>query len=267
MDEVSRRPANTRRFLRSYLGWIVLTLMLIAVIQSYILWAFVSSFQDERRIAAKIESLGGRVEFRFTGPMWVPKSIRSHGGVTSISLTTTDRPLPAELLSEIGTLKELKTLWLLGPQVTDVAVEKLVGMKNLTGLYLGYSQLSDRGIEHLKGLSGLEWIFLIQTQVGDKTCDILQGLPNLKSIALNDTNVTDAGVKKLKALGDLQYLGLAGTDVSDDGLKYLIEMKALKRLDIGNTLISDEGQAAIRKGMTSCTIDAGSVSKRKSAGQ
>ena len=79
MDSTPRKPSATRRFLRSYLGRIVIALVLIAIVQLTFVWlTVVLPYQQEQRIARKIEALGGFINSVYVGSNSTPQSVQDN---------------------------------------------------------------------------------------------------------------------------------------------------------------------------------------------
>lgn len=258
LDETPCKLAKKRRFLQSYRGRIAMALLLIAVVLAVQVALIAIPYQLEQRIAEKIKSIRGQVQYKFNRPNWIPQFVQDNfpvcGSISTVILNQTDQALPPELLAEIGSLRGLESLWLLGSQITDDDLEKLKPMTHLTGLYIGYCPVTDKGVEHLNGLTNLKWLFLSKTQVGDEGLKTVSRLTKLKSVSLMDTDFSDAGMENLKGLAGLEILNVEGTDVSDDGLKHFMGMTSLKRLDLGKTLVTPEGKAMIQNALPSCSV-------------
>ena len=81
----------------------------------------------------------------------------------------------------VGRNKEVVEVSLLGPKVTDAALEYVKGMKSLRAMDLTKTKITDAGLEHLKGLSKLKVLVLRDTEVTDKAVNKLRrALPKCK---------------------------------------------------------------------------------------
>ena len=70
MNETASQFAKARRFFRSYLGWALMGLMLIGLIQLVILLILYVPNSREQQAAKAIRKLGGVVEF-YDPPPWL----------------------------------------------------------------------------------------------------------------------------------------------------------------------------------------------------
>jgi hypothetical protein len=103
-------------------------------------------------------------------------------------------------LAHIRTLKELHTLWLWNPDITDSGLALCEGWNSLRELALGYAQITDAGIAHLKKAPNLDTLFLHCCPITDTGLLALQAMPRLRTLRLEhwDWKVTAAGVRKLQ---------------------------------------------------------------------
>jgi len=282
MDE-KRKPSTLRRFFRSYFGRIVLALILIAVIQLYGIWAtIVFPHLREKRIAQRIESLGGTVEWEDRGPVWIPEPIcdriRVFWTITKIEIN--DLTTPPELFSEFGALHSLRHLQLLrGQQITDTELKHLKRLTNLQSLILDETRITDAGLVHLNGLTKLEFLSLDDTRITDAGLMHLRGLTKLQFLSLWNAQITDTGLAHLNGMNNLEILVLKGarvsgnglehlkalvnlrdldlrcTHVTDAGLEHLTSLTNLKTLDLNHTETTPEGRAILRKALPDCRIE------------
>ena len=266
MDSAPRKPSKARRFFRSYLGRAVIGLALIGVIQFIVILIIVLPYRREQRIAAKIEALGGRVKWIYSGPDWVPLSFRGtlrvFDRISGVNLEIEGGEL-ANLVLEIKSLTRLGGLGLQIFHVTDAELEDLKGLKHLVRLTLVGSQVSDFGLEHLKGLTGLGWLDLGGTIITDRGLGHLTELKSLGYLFLTKTNISDTGLEHLRHLTNLTEIDLSGTHVTDIGLQQLIERETIN-LDVGVTLLNslnlnttqttERGRAMLRKSLPNCDI-------------
>lgn len=79
-----------------------------------------------------------------------------------------------DLMGHLGRLTSLRSLYLVGAEVTDARLAHLAGLKELESAELSFNPITDAGLIPLKKL------------------------PKLKSVSLVETNVTSAGVAELQ---------------------------------------------------------------------
>lgn len=83
-------------------------------------------------------------------------------------------------LEVIGTWRELESLDLRGPGVTDAGLIHLKGLPNLSTLKLSGADIGDAGLEHLKALPSLSQLKLRATKVTEQGVnDLADALPLL----------------------------------------------------------------------------------------
>jgi hypothetical protein len=152
MNEPLAERRMTWRFIRGNAVQIVIGAVLVAAVSiAVFVWM---PYQKELRIARAIDASGGRVEWKFCGPDWIPSFIQN--GVPFLSRIdeftgTSDSDL---LRFDVGGLARLTAVGLEGTDVTDVGVERVLGLRWLTGLSFRRSKVTDAGLVHLKGLGG-----------------------------------------------------------------------------------------------------------------
>ena len=196
MDETPREPAMAWRFIRAYAVRIVIGTVLL--VELYVVTRLYATYRREQRIARKIESVGGRASFLYSGPNWIPQSIRNRqplfDRIQDVDLE--ERPLPSDLLEELGWLLNLVIINFNGTQITDSGLEHLKGLTSIEELSLGRTRVTDAGFEHLKQLTRLKQLNVTDTQVTDAGLEQLKGLTNLNLLCLSNTKITDAGLEQ-----------------------------------------------------------------------
>ena len=127
MNEPFHESLTVWRFIRRHFVRIVIGAVLaVAVYGMLAIWM---PYQRERRIAQKIEALGGYVVFKFAGPYWIPQSMWDRA-------TLFNRVLGLDLYDD---------------RITDAGMEHVKGLTNLIIVDLRSTQVTDSGLEHLKG--------------------------------------------------------------------------------------------------------------------
>jgi Leucine-rich repeat (LRR) protein len=152
-------------------------------------------------------------------PEWLVKliGIDYFGHVVAVGLY--DRASDAELV-QVGKLRRLSQLNLLGSHVTDAGLEHLQGITGLKALYLSKTAVGDAGLRHLR-LTHVRWLSLQESAVSDAGLAQLEGLTTLEWLSLLGTRISDAGLAHLRGLTSLNELILDGTSVTDAGVKEL----------------------------------------------
>jgi hypothetical protein len=131
----------------------------------------------------EIQRLGGVVQFRARGPIWLRERIPARfnelfGEVDFVSLSETSAT--DATLAHLQGLDGLKQIWLTATSVTDSGMPHLKGLTNLQILFLDRTRVTDAGLAHLKGLTRLRILALLQTPVSDAgVAELKRELPNL----------------------------------------------------------------------------------------
>lgn len=110
------------QFLRLHFVRIVIGAVLVAA--AYSVMSVHATYQREKRIARKIDSLGGKVHFEFRGPIWIPQSVGEElpflHRIIGVELDAADEVARFQLNSENVSLYWLAILCLNGAQINDV---------------------------------------------------------------------------------------------------------------------------------------------------
>ncbi|MDB5346928.1 MAG: inlA 5 [Schlesneria sp.] len=239
-----------------------------------------ATFQQEQRIARKIESYEGYIEFDYFWPDWLPPSVASrlpwfdriskvrfHGDLVSENLLAELRSLnkleslslqrTKDIDAKLKTLKrlpKLTSLNLRSSRVSGLGLERIEALTNLTYLNLGDTQVTDASLEHLKGLTSLTYLDLSHTQVSDAGLDHLKVLVNLRRLNLTRTQVYGPGLEHLKRLPKLEALILKDSQFTSAGFRHLQGPTSLTHLDLGILLVTDEARATLLKALPNCSI-------------
>ena len=147
----------------------------------------------------EIERLGGDIETRQGGPLW----LRNRVGDKRRRL-----------------FDEVTRVNLMGSDVTDSALASLKMLPHLEQLRLAGRHVTDRELAYLKGLHGLQALSLEWTLVTDAGLQHVRRLTALRDLALDGTPVTDHGLAQLRGLTGLQTLSLEFTLVTASGLAH-----------------------------------------------
>lgn len=167
--------------------------------------------EKEREAAAKIEKLGGKVEFN------------NDGEVVKVDLNNT--------------------------KITDADLAILEELPGLQWLDLRITPITDDGIAHLRTLRNLRTLNLFRTNLTDKGLENLRGMIDLETLLIGGTKITDAGLTNLERFAKLRKLSVFRTAVSDAGLSSLQKISSLEVLLIGESKITDDGAKSIQKAL------------------
>jgi len=182
----------------------------------------------------------------------------------------------------LGDLKDfplLKTVWLIGTQITDKGLSALCALPSLANLVLKSTNITDAGLDKIKdtklcsitlpthisdaGLSALSAIRslkrldLTATAVTNEGLSALVSLPELEELYLSDTAIGDAGVAHLVKIKSLRTLFLSGTKVSDAALALFESMTWLEHLELRDTGVTEIAIARLRSKLSKCSIFGG----------
>jgi hypothetical protein len=187
--------------------------------------------EAEKRAAAKIEALGGKItkddDGKVYGVLFFPSSDLSDEAVESI---------------DFATLSHLEYMCVAAPDITDRALVEFAKVPELKVFIIGRGQITDKGMgRFLKQQKLLRNICFISTPITDFAMPELGQLASLKAITLTNTKITDKGVKELAKLEQLVSLDLTDTDVSNAGLADIAKMTNLTHLYLNGTKITDAG--------------------------
>jgi penicillin V acylase-like amidase (Ntn superfamily) len=146
-----------------------------------------------------------------------------------------------------------------GTRITAVGLEKaptlanvlpLLGqLRDLETLSIGNPALTDADVRAIEGLPKLHSLGFMGAPIGDAALPVLKTLPALRVLNLSATKVTDDGLAQLKDFSALEYLGLKGTGLTDAGLVHLRGLTGLTTLNLADTKITDAGLVNL-SGMT-----------------
>src|SRR6185436_19155213 len=138
---------------------------------------------EERTAAAKVEKLGGKVEFN------------SEGEVVKIDLNNA--------------------------KITDADLAILDKFPGLQWLDLRITPITDEGVAHVRTLRKLKFLNLFRTSLSDKGMESLRGLIDLETLLIGGTKVTDAGLVNIERHPRLKKVSVFRTAVSDASIKSL----------------------------------------------
>jgi hypothetical protein len=185
-------------------------------------------------------------------------------------------------LVQLRGMRNLETLELCGPSITDAKLAILSEMKHLRVLELNDTSVTDAGLTHVAAqpalqslmirgregraarlagpsvarvtdaglvhLTGLHRLRLLEISTAPGITDLApldpsRNLPELRVLQLHDTGVTDAGLAPIAGNTALVSLNLRSARITDAGLAHLRGLTDLKNLLLDHTRISDAGLA------------------------
>jgi hypothetical protein len=240
MTDMARPPAAEHAIWVS-VTWrtLIAVVLLIVVYVVFLVWM---PYQREQRIVRVIEGLGGQVGYRYDGPAWVPKAVRTQVPAYNRVISVDLHYVPPRQFY-IG--REFRDAGLTAPSgahLSDKAIAQLEGLTHLQSLNLNRQFfVTDAGVESLRRLTALQDLQLAATQVGDKGTTHLRGLVNLTNLDLSGTLITDAGLQNLTDLVHLTSLDLNHTKVTGSGMQSLANLTELKSLNLTKTRVDDAG--------------------------
>jgi hypothetical protein len=174
-------------------------------------------------------------------------------------------------MAHLGRLKDLESLALGCPRVTDAGITHLRPLVALTTLDIGPCAMTSVGLTSLGGLTRLDHLRLRNTRVddlgpirglkslvelfvngslvGDEGLAPVADIATLKRLSVIDSPVGDPGLEHLQGLSKLTDLNLSRTRITDAGLRPLGGLQSLTRLTVTGTGVTDTGVAALKKAL------------------
>ena len=164
---------------------------------------------EEKRAAAEVQKLGGKVE------------LNANGEVVKVDLNNA--------------------------KITDADLKHLERFAELEWLDVRVTPIGDEGVSHIAGLRKLKFLNVFRTNMTDKGLATLRGLTELETLLMGGTKVTDNGLANLERFTKLRKLSLFRTSVTDAGIKSLEKLRALEVLLVGESKVTDDGMKAIQR--------------------
>ena len=162
----------------------------------------------------------------------------THGHVTELDLVALG--LNGRIPKELGSLANLRQLWLWGNQLTGEIPPELGGLSNLTGLWLWGNQLTGEIPPELGGLSNLTGLWLWGNQLTGEIPPELGSLSNLTELSLDGNQLTGEIPPELGSLANLTGLWLHGNQLTGEIPTELGNLSNLQRLSLwGNQLTGE----------------------------
>jgi len=210
-------------------------------------------YRAERRAAAAMTGLGGRVLLVDEAPAW----LRRYVGIDLLDLRVA-------AMIDLG-----------HSRIADADLAHLRSFRRFGQLNLADTEIGDDGLEHLRAVVAGRYFDLSRTRVtnaarlfGNRSIDHPLGLKlagnrlargpilfiapqwcPLQDLDLSDTDADDQTLASLPdGLINLHDLNLRGTVVGDDGLESLFRMDGLRKLDLRATRVTGRGVARLKSG-------------------
>ena len=147
--------------------------------------------------------------------------------LTSLTIVGRATDEGARSLNQFPALLEL---CLVGPEITDLALDSIGRQNQLTTLEIG-AAISDAGLGRLKNLT------------------------TLSTLRFAGAKITDAGVRIIaEQWPHLDNLDLAGCPITDAALEHLAAMKQLVSLSLKDCRTTSAGRRALRAKLPECTV-------------
>ncbi|MCA9102978.1 MAG: hypothetical protein KDA63_17590 [Planctomycetales bacterium] len=251
-----------------------LCVRLICVLPAVLVLSFVVSLQfthwRQARLIADIERFGGSVRvgrshrplgklFNLTRSAEIfgaQVGTSAHGRMAAFvsELSTSpssiaDRPPNATsdyvdgIIRRLGRSKELDTLMIADPEVTDSAFSTFTGMDALDQVRICCPLVTDRGLTFLAKCPRLRELDLTGTPVTGQLFAQSGAVAPLQTLNVSGTQFTDQATSQLPQFGSLYELNLSGTPITDAAVPNLAKCLGLRFLDLSDTDVTDAGLA------------------------
>lgn len=149
-------------------------------------------------------------------------------------------PIADDALAAIAKLGCLEIIKMKNCDVTDSGLRHLAELESLRWLHLEGMAINDRGLAILDSLPQLETLHLLATDIGNPTLARIGSLEQLEWLDLTDTKIT-GNLSELGRLNKLRWLNLSGTPLNDEKLPPLERLTGLEVLQLARTMITDSG--------------------------
>ena len=171
------------------------------------------------------------------------------------ALAKNNGDLPAALKSlnvafEVNSDKQLTSLYLSLPDVTDESLHFLGDLSKLRVLSLSGSAITTQSVEHLAEANSLLSLDVSDTAIGNEFVKPLAKLSQLSTLNLSATQIDDQTLPLIADFPALVDLTLAGTFVSDAGIEEL-HSRTLRFVDLDDTKVTAAGIAELKANVPS----------------
>jgi len=239
-------PHPRRRFFRYSLR----TLFVVVTVACILMGTVAKRARDRKLAVEAILEMGGVVTYEHEdsnspteppGPVWLRQIVGDEYFFIVDHVGLGSRKAKDLSLAPISRLTELRSLSLIGPEITADGLVHLRGLTNLWNLSFTATQVTDEGLVHLEGLTELGWLALMETETTDEGLGHLKDMTGMRYLFLNGTEITDAGLVHLDGMTKLLTLELGGTQITDAGLVRMGDFSELRNLTLDDTQITDAG--------------------------
>jgi hypothetical protein len=187
-------------------------LVILVLCLAWVGWKVQQGFAQHRAVQ-QIRALGGSVVYDYSysedsgtfmpgmgrnTPAWLRRQFGDDLFHDVVAVALTGPAVNNDTLKLLKNLKEIRTLYLMNTNVTDVGLTHLEHLSHLRELDLSLSKVSDTGLAHLSRHSHLTTLRLFLTRVGDQGLAHLKQLGELRQLYLYGTKVSHEGISDLK---------------------------------------------------------------------
>ncbi|HEY4260619.1 MAG TPA: hypothetical protein VGM98_10675 [Schlesneria sp.] len=180
--------------------YVLLALIAIPLISIGGVWTWLAlQDQNDHRVAKDIMAAKGTADFRYLGPKWIGENVRPYlpGMVRVSNVHLIESDIPDDLLTKVGTLRQVDRLDLGGTSITDEGFKKLQSLRNIKRLIIHSTNITDAGLVQLQGMHLTE-LDAADTQITDAGLDSLKDQSKLTLLSLTKTKTTPEGRAKLR---------------------------------------------------------------------
>jgi len=219
-DSSIRRAMNRRRL--PHIGWWLLAI--VPVVLLAVVAPFAGNYYRATRLEARVEAVGGEVEFESTAPYWI-RSLAARLGIKSWLSFFETRPTAIDLCDAT---------------VDDEWLRSLSGHSDIRFLDLTRTEISDAGLLSLGPLPNLVHLYIAETRVRGTGLAILSQSPELGFLDCRKCQLESGALASLATLHDLEDLDLSDTPTTTSDLRYLNSRAKTFRLILQRTRVDDE---------------------------
>lgn len=149
------------------------------------------------------------------------RTISSVKSLTSVHLSNVVCATPQAMIDTLGTLPNLKTV------------------------YLSSMDLSLADFRPLLKAPALRSISLYTCRVPVSAARVIATMPAMETVIMTGPEISDSHVAELRPLRGLEYLNVSQASVTDRGLANLAAMPRLRTIDVSRTAVTDQSIATL----------------------
>lgn len=235
-------PPPTRPLVRVH--WLLLACTLAVLLTVAAIAARL--WQQQSRLVAEVEGLGGAVDQRSVRLDWLPRGWNRTPFRQITGVTLDGCAVDSRWCRRLWDQRHLQWLDLDGTEVDSSTLPAIGQLTELRVLGLEATDIRDDGLSHLTGLHQLELLDLTDTHITDQGLADLAGLPNLRCLGVDGTRLTDAGLSHICRLHGLWVLDVSRTAITDAGLQQLASLPALREVYVDQTQVTPRGAARLQ---------------------